>query len=62
MAFDFPNSPTDDDYFTDTSGQRWLYEGSTTSWTRVGPAAYTGTIVVGTQTLTFDKGVLVSVV
>ena len=62
MPLDFPNSPTDGDYYTDTSSQRWHYQASTTSWTRVGPAAYTGTIVVGTQTLTFDKGVLLSVV
>ena len=62
MALDFPNSPTDGDYFTDAFGQRWLYEAPTTCWTKVEPAAYTGTLVVGTQTLTFDKGVLVSVV
>jgi hypothetical protein len=61
MAFNYPNSPTDGDYFTDAEGQRWLYEASTTSWTKVGVAAYTGTVAVGTQTLTFDDGVLLTV-
>ena len=61
MAIDFPNSPADGDYFTDTFGQRWLYEASTTCWTKVGPAAYTGTVVVGTQNLAFDDGVLLTV-
>ena len=62
MARDFPNSPSDGDYFTDTTGQRWFYEAATLSWTKVGPAAYTGNLVVGTQTLSFKDGVLLSVV
>ena len=61
MALNFPNSPTDGDYYTETTGQRWLFQASTLCWTRVGPAAYTGTLVVGTQTLTFSDGVLLTV-
>ena len=62
MAFNFPDSPTDAQDFTDSTGQRWIYETATRSWTKVGPAAYTGTVTVGTQVLTFDKGILVTVV
>ena len=62
MPLDFPNSPTDGDYYTDTTNHRWHYQASTLSWTRVGPAAYSGNLVVGTQTLSFKDGVLLSVV
>jgi len=62
MALNFPNSPTNGDYYTDGTGSRWQYQAATLSWTRVGPAAYTGTITVGTQQLTFSDGILLSVV
>ena len=61
MALDFPNSPVDGSYHTDSTGGRWQYAATTLSWTRVGIPAYTGTITVGTKLLTFSDGVLLSV-
>ena len=37
MALDFPNAPTDGQIYTDTgSGEQWVYEAATNSWTSKG--------------------------
>ena len=43
MALDFPNAPTDGQIYTDTgSGEQWVYEAATNSWTSKGLVNTTG--------------------
>jgi hypothetical protein len=36
MALDFPNAPTNGQIYTATSGEQWIYEAATNSWTSKG--------------------------
>jgi hypothetical protein len=42
MALDFPNSPTNGEVYTATSGEQWIYEAATNSWTSKGLVNTTG--------------------
>ena len=42
MALDFPNAPTNGQVYTATSGEQWIYEAATNSWTSKGLVNTTG--------------------
>lgn len=58
-SLDFPSTPANGFIHTDSLGQRWQYDSTFNAWTPMGgPVGYTGTVVVGTKTLTFADGIL----
>jgi len=45
MALDFPNAPTDGLVYTSPTGEQWVYEAATNSWTSKGLVNTSGGLV-----------------